>query len=507
VLSKLILIRKQNSEYHLVIIDFSPEIFYIINIKIDMSYNILVVEDDQIIAQNIEMLLEKLGYNVLGLASSCEETVRIVEKHVPDLILMDINIEGDIDGIETASIIRSSFDVPVVYLTAFSDKKTLERAELTEPFGYIVKPFNERDFKITVQMALNKSVIESKFKKRAELYYDTLKSAGDFIICTDMDYKISYMSQLAENFLQVQFKDVRGLHINEVMKLTDSITGKEVLNPAIQAINAGKTVHLSEIFLLELKDGRRVPIEDSCAVIKNKTGGITGTVMIFRDATEKQKREDRLLKTIIQKEMLINEVHHRVKNNLQIVSSLLKMQSKYIKDEESKTYFIESQNRIASMSLVHEKLFNNKVETGIHLRKYVEHLLAHLSDSYDNISKRVSFNVEVDEIPIDMNYTVPVGLILNETITNAFKHAFPGEREGIINVNIFKVVNNVIIKVKDNGIGLPSGINLRELESLGMKLIFLLAEDQLEGMVSVAGDNGTEFTISFPVEKYIKLSA
>ena len=142
---------------------------------------ILVVEDERIVADDIKMILQRLGYVVSGMASSGEEAVKKAEEIHPDLVLMDIVLEGKMDGVESASIIRYRFDIPVVYLTAYSDKKTLERAKVTEPFGYILKPFKDRDLYTTIEMALYTHKMGNMLKESEERFQNLIDNAHDAI--------------------------------------------------------------------------------------------------------------------------------------------------------------------------------------------------------------------------------------------------------------------------------------------------------------------------------------
>src|SRR3990172_10007461 len=146
---------------------------------------ILVVEDEAIIAADIRESLQNLGYAVTSIALSGEEAIKKVEENNPDLVLMDIMLQGEMDGIEAASQIRTRFNIPAVYLTAYSDEKLLERAKITEPFGYIIKPFNERELHTNIEIALHKHKMEKKLKESEQWLSATLKSLGEAVIATD----------------------------------------------------------------------------------------------------------------------------------------------------------------------------------------------------------------------------------------------------------------------------------------------------------------------------------
>ncbi len=155
---------------------------------------ILVVEDESIVAMDIQNMLKNLGYNVPVIVSSGEEAVEKAAKIRPDLVMMDIVLKGNMDGVEAADQIRTLFDIPVVYLTAFADERTLQRAKITEPFGYILKPFDERELHVNIEMALYKHKIERKLKENERWFSTTLRCIGDAVIATDKKGSIIFMN-------------------------------------------------------------------------------------------------------------------------------------------------------------------------------------------------------------------------------------------------------------------------------------------------------------------------
>lgn len=174
---------------------------------------ILVVEDESIVAEDIKNSLQMAGYTVLATASSGADAIKRVKEFHPDIVLMDIVIKGEIDGIETAKQIRSVLDIPVVYLTAFSDEKTIERAKITEPFGYIIKPFNKRELSITVEMALYKHRIDDELKKSMKFFESILQSIVFGIWVTDKDDIIRYANQGVGNVIGIKPEKIIGMQI------------------------------------------------------------------------------------------------------------------------------------------------------------------------------------------------------------------------------------------------------------------------------------------------------
>ncbi|MDO9045476.1 MAG: sensor histidine kinase [Methanobacteriaceae archaeon] len=196
------------------------------------------------------------------------------------------------------------------------------------------------------------------------------------------------------------------------------------------------------------------------------------------------------------KEMLIKEIHHRVKNNLTVISSLLSLQSRYIKDESDKDLFKESENRAKSMALIHERLYRSEDVKSIDFSDYITSLSRDLFDTYVTSKDKIQLKLDVENIMVDVDNTVPLGLIINELVTNCLKYAFPSNRTGTININFHKIGSEYVLEVIDDGIGLPEDFDTDKSDSLGMRLISGLTA-QLDGEMEMLNDSGTTFRIRF----------
>jgi len=257
---------------------------------------ILIVEDERIVAEDIKQSLESLGYIVCAVASSGEEAIKKAEEYNPDLVLMDIVLKGEMDGIEAATKIRSHFKIPIVYLTAYADEKTLERAKLTEPFGYIIKPFDERELHTAIEIAFYKSKMENELKEREEWFFTTLNSIGDGVITTDANGLITFMNPVAEYLTGWKQEDAVGKPLLEVFRVVNEKTGKLAEDPVNRIIKKGVIAGLANHTILIAKDGRQIPIDNSGAPIKDAKGNVTGVVLVFRDITQRKKMEEEFLK-------------------------------------------------------------------------------------------------------------------------------------------------------------------------------------------------------------------
>ena len=257
---------------------------------------ILIVEDDGIIAKDIQNTLEGLGYAVAAITSNAEGAIEKTAETQPDLVLMDIMLEGDMDGVEAAEQIRDRFGIPVVYLTAHADEKTLHRAKTTGPYGYILKPFNEMELHTNIEIALYKSGLEKKLKENEQLLATTLRSIGDAVITTDVNGSVTFMNPVAESLTGWRQKDAVRRPLRDVFNIIDEHTGKQIEDPVTRVLRDGVAVGLANNTVLIAKDGTKRSIDDSGAPIKDCKGNIMGVVLVFRDITEKRRAERELLK-------------------------------------------------------------------------------------------------------------------------------------------------------------------------------------------------------------------
>jgi len=257
---------------------------------------ILIVEDESIVAIDIQHRLKSLGYAVSGVASSGEEALKKVEETRPDLVLMDILLEGAMDGVAAAEHIRARFNIPVVYLTAYADETTLQRAKVTEPYGYILKPFEERELHTTIVVALYKHEMERKLQESERWLGTTLKSIGDAVIATDATGYIKFMNAVAETLTGWEQIEAWGKELTEVFNIISEATRTPTENPATKAIREGVVVALSN-HILVARDGTEKLIDDSAAPIRDDQGTITGVVLVFRDTTEQRELRAQLARS------------------------------------------------------------------------------------------------------------------------------------------------------------------------------------------------------------------
>lgn len=249
---------------------------------------ILIVEDEPIISMELSHRLKRSGYDVVGTSATGDDAIKKSAELFPDLILMDIQIHGQMDGIETARTIRSKQDIPVVYLTAFSDEKTLERAKLTQPYGFLIKPFEQRELESTIEVALHNREKELKQKEYEQWLDATLKNISDGIITTDNTGIINFVNHAAEEILLVNKLSILGKSIKELFRVQDYHTNADLENPALAILNDSKKELRNCEMILKRSDSSSVTIETTTSLIKLEIGTVSGTVVVFRDITEKK---------------------------------------------------------------------------------------------------------------------------------------------------------------------------------------------------------------------------
>ncbi|HEV7868472.1 MAG TPA: response regulator [Chthoniobacteraceae bacterium] len=258
--------------------------------------HILIVEDEGIVAKDLQALLKRLGYHVPATVGTGELAIQAAIQNQPDLILMDIQLRGSMDGVQASAAITSQQDVPIVYLTANSDEATLQRAKGTAPFGFLVKPFEERAIQAGIEMALYKHRTDKKMREREQWLSTTLTSIADAVITTDADGKITFLNTAAETLSGWSLGDAVGLPYAEVFQIVEESTRLVPTDRVAKALTAGATGSFSNHTILVRRDTSEVHIEHSVAPIRQGLQElIGGCVIVFNDVSERKQLEERLL--------------------------------------------------------------------------------------------------------------------------------------------------------------------------------------------------------------------
>lgn len=273
----------------------------------------MIVEDEGVIAGDIKKTLEKEGYSVPATVSSGDKVVEMVSKERPDMLLMDIMIKGSIDGVEAARQVQERFDVPVVFLTAHGDDSTLQRAKITEPYGYILKPFESRELHVAIEIALYKHKMERKLKESEQWLAATLKNVGDGVIVTDTDGLVMFVNPAAEVLTGWMQKDALGKELNEVCRIVDKQSDTQIKDLVEMAIeNSIVSNHTGNIILIA-GNKKEIFIDYSATLNKDQERGVIGVVLNFRDITEYKRMEEQIREYNEDLKKIIEERTARIK--------------------------------------------------------------------------------------------------------------------------------------------------------------------------------------------------
>ncbi len=266
---------------------------------------------------------------------------------------------------------------------------------------------------------------------------------------------------------------------------------------------AGETAEPRYVFRLRPGGGGVRWVEIGAVVIDWE--GRPATLNFLTDITDRHQAEETIRASLREKEVMLREIHHRVKNNLQVISSLFSLQAGHVNDAETRRIFREGQARVRSMALIHDKLYRSGDLSKIDFGDYLQSLSAHLFQALAADAGRIRLEMQLPEVFLDINAAVPCGLLANELVTNALEHAFPEGRRGVIRIGLRRPADGgVELCVADDGVGFPEGLDFRRTESLGLQIVNLLV-GQLEGTIELDPENGTSFTVRFQDSKFVPL--
>jgi two-component system sensor kinase len=336
--------------------------------------------------------------------------------------------------------------------------------------------------------------MENALKESEEKYRLLVENQTDMVVKFDPEGKVLFASP---SYCEVLGRTEESILGNNFLPLVHQEDQKKT-HRALEKLHRPPYVVFLEHRLLTMNGWRWIAWADKA--IMDDEGELEAFVGVGRDITERKLAEDRIMKSLKEKELLLREVHHRVKNNLQIISTLLSLQSSQIEEEQVIDLYRQSQNRILSIALIHENLYQSEDLTNINFANYVKNLVDDLFHSYGVNSENIHIKLNIKDIIMGIETAIPCGLIINELISNTLKHAFP-EGKGEIDVELSeKNAGKYLLKVKDSGKAFPKGFDIDKTDTLGMKLISSLVS-QLDGEMVLDKDN-KEFKIEFEELKY-----
>ena len=489
--------------------DFNPRQLYISLFTNSIMPIVLSDGNDRILDAN-RRFCSMLGYTKEEMLSmSLKDIVPDkVKKRGQSVVLSDIQTHRG-EPFETVDIAKDGRQIPVE-VSVFklkSGKQTL--------YFSIVKDITER------------KASEKKLIQREKQYRNVFENAGISIWEEDFSRLLEKLDELKKTgvsdlreyisrhpdfvFDAVSLIKVRNIN-KETVKLLGAESKKQILGSLekffdpgqigvikeeIMAIWDGKSKFISELkyFTLEKKP-LTLLMDIKFPAAKEEFKHV---IVSFMDITILKETEASLTKAIEEKRTLLKELYHRTKNNMQMIGSLLTLKASYAEDEKVGEVFDDMKNRIQSMSLVHEKLYQSESLYSIRLDDYIKDIVNSLKSSYAAAAGNVLIESDMDKITVSIEQAIPMGIILNELLANAFKYAFPGGTGGKIELSLHKREERKIqFRLRDNGTGVPEGFDFRTHNSLGMQLIFSIAEEQLKGKINYAINNGISWELTFP---------
>ncbi|MBW4695273.1 MAG: PAS domain S-box protein [Lyngbya sp. HA4199-MV5] len=518
--------------------------------------HILVVEDESVIAADIKDCLENLGYAVPAIVVSGEAAVATAITVRPDLVLMDIRLKGEMDGVQAAAAIWTHLRIPVVYSTGHSDRSTMERAKATEPFGYVLKPIEEQELYVAIETALQRFRLNRDLQEREQWLSSILKAIGDGVIVTDASSRIRFLNGAAEALTGWQQEDAIGKKSTEIFHLVHEQTRVSLPNPIDEVLQTGQLVYLPDHALLCTKSGQNVPIADSAAPFRNDSGIITGVVLVFRDVTERRQAEERdraiarsqqledqmaeLQRLNQLKDDFLNTVSHELRTPLTNIKMAVRMLEVALNraDRALSTSDLDTNPTIRYLQILNDQcerqtsLINDLLDlqrlnadayaidiSTIYLQTWLPNLAANFQERALSQQQQLHLSLEPTLPPI-MTDASSLNRMVSELLNNAVKYTPSGERISVAGQILEGLSPNVPmlqIQVCNSGVEIPATELSRIFDQfyripsadrwrqggtgLGLTLVKKLL-DRLGGSIQVTSTPlQTCFAIVLPVER------
>jgi PAS domain S-box-containing protein len=483
---------------------------------------ILVVEDDVIVAKTIAGQLKQLGYTVADTASSGATAIAKAAATQPDLVLMDIVLKGEMDGITAATNITQQYDIPIIYLTAYADEATLQRAKVTQPFGYVVKPFTANDLRIAIEMGLYKHQTERQLQENRDQLETLLRSMGDAVIATDANGLITFMNPVAEALTGWQQTEAMGKSVIEVLPLIDEVTQLPAEHPVAKVLQNHQTVYLKDYIALVSRSGTSVPIGDSASPLRRATGEVSGVVLVFWDMSDRRQAE--LLTQALEKEKELNRlksqfvttVSHEFRNPLAAVFIATELLEKAQNLPESKrnTYLQRIKSSVRSMNeLMEDVLILGQAEADrlvCHPAQLdLEQFCRNLVDEFSMLKEKeisITFSSTANNKLVSMDERI-LRYILTNLLSNAIKYS-PANSTVQFRLTINTEARTAAFQIQDQGIGIPEtdqpylfdsffrASNVDSIQGTGLGLaIVKRCVDAHRGQISVSSQVGVGTTV------------
>jgi len=475
---------------------------------------ILVVDDEPRIARSLQVLLVDQGYEI-DVALSGREAVDSLGSGEYDLVLLDLMLP-DIGGREIIELITQHSAGPlIIVLTGHASIDSAIDCLKMGAHDYLRKPFEPDELLMRVKKAMEQrklkiesDVIKGRLEVSEKSYQYLVQNSPDIIYTLDEGGRFNFISGPVKEILGYENRQLVGKHYTEFVHPEDWEKAENTFNERRRVIRGPRYAELR--LKVNPENLTAEPEKRDYRIFEVRAKGIystqeqddqetrLGTYGVARDITERIEYEELIEMNLREKEVLLKEIHHRVKNNMQIVSSLMRLQERRLDNDEVRQALQVSQNRITSMSLIHEILYRSEDLADIDLELYVKRLSGNLFSIFGAHSRNVRIQLDIHDVRLGINQAMPCGLILNELISNALEHAFEESEGGEISITAScSGDGHVELVVGDNGKGISEEIDIENTETLGLRLVRGLVIDQLEGSLSLSREEGTRYTIRF----------
>ena len=494
-----------------------------------LQTKVLVVEDEVIVSRTIISQLKQLGYTVTASVSSGRQAMAEAIATKPDLVLMDIYLKGDMDGITTAGQIRQQFNIPVVFLTAFADRDTLKRAKISQPFGYVLKPFNENDLRVAIEIALYQHKMEKTLQESQEQLATILRSMNDAVIATDRQGRITFINPAAEALTGWYLLEVVGKDVNEIFQIFDEAKDSLVPNAIVKVLQGQPVVHQQNYYMFVARNGEQMPIGYKASPLKEKSGEVNGAVVVFWDVTE--RRQTKILEQALVKEQelssfrsqFISTVSHEFRNPLSAILTAAELLDRYedrATKQQKQRYLERIKASVDRMTeLMEDVLLIGQAESGklvffpvpLNVEQFCRDLIEEISVGQNNYDIIFFSSVgEYQEVCLDEKL---LRYIIANLLLNAIKYSPQGGKIKF-GLKIDSQKKAVIFSIRDQGLGIcPEdqarlfesfyrGKNVSTIPGTGLGLAIVKhCVDLHQGKIGVTSEVGvgTNFVVRLPL--------
>lgn len=464
----------------------------------DQALKILLLEDNVYDAELITRELQKAKLNfITKRVDSRDDILEQIPLFKPDLIISDFSMP-QLNAIEALELLKEyQYNIPFILVTGSQTEEVAVDCIRKGATDYILKysltrlPSAIKNALKNHEVAKEKQQAEEQLKQSEERYRFVVENIREVIFQTNEDGEFTFLNSAWETL--TGYSNLESLHkpFTHFLHPDDRAT----VFALYQQLWHNDTIEKKYEVRFKAKNEQELWFEINPQILYDDDHNIIGTFGSLRDITRQKKSERQLKASLEEKNILLKEVYHRVKNNLQVIASMLSIQSMYLEDDQMKKILEDSQNRIFSIALVHQKLYASNDLSSISVKDYFKDLVGQIAGLYGGY--QVEIVLDIDDIKLDIDTIMPMGLITNEIITNSFKYAFTGVKSAKINVNIKRNLRNQVqFQISDNGVGFQEIPDLKRPQSLGMQLINLLAS-QLNANLTLDNKNGVTYTLVF----------